>query len=562
MKTRVLIIGGVATGPKTAARVRRLDPHAEITILEKGDMISYGSCGLPYHLAGLVPMKELTTTAAGLVRDIDFFRQEKNVAVITGVLAEGIDRNRQEVIATHLGTGKRQVWPYDRLVLATGSVPIELSIPGTDLQRVFSFHHPHDVARVIQAIRTKEIKRVAVIGAGLIGLEVADALAGQRLKVTLLELQPQVLPRLLDPDLANLLQRQMGQRGVDVRTGQQVLGLEGDAGGMVRRVLTTIDTIDTDMVIIAAGVRPNVHLAREAGLALGTTGAIAVDACLRTSDPAIFAGGDCVENLHLVTGHQVYLPLASTANKHGRVMGDNIAGRDSRFPGVLGTTALQAFDLNIGRTGLSTVEAEALGYQVVTAVVPATDTSHYFPMRSRVIVKVIAEACSRRLLGAQVLGAGDAIKRLDVLATALAMGCTLDQLANLDLAYAPPFASAMDIALHATNTLRNKLDGLVQGVTPAEAKAKLDRGEDLVLLDLRQPGEIAGRRIEDQRVLAIPSNQLRARLMEIPQDKEIITLCELGLRGYEAARTLLGAGFTRVAFLEGGLEMWPETIDH
>ncbi|KKM09750.1 pyridine nucleotide-disulfide oxidoreductase [Clostridiales bacterium PH28_bin88] len=558
---KILIIGGVATGPKAAARTRRLLPEAEITIIERGGLVSYGGCGLPFYLSGLVPdLRQLVSTNAGLVRDTDFFLREKNVRVLTRTLAESIDRENRRVAVVDLPTGERRWLDYDRLVLATGAEPVVPAIEGINHWRnVFTLHHPDDAVRIRELIKSKQVRQAVVIGAGLIGLEVADALAGQRIKVTVVEIKDQILPNMLDDDMAVILRREIEQRKVEVLTATRVTALDGDAEGKVRRVSTTRGELEADLVVVACGVKPNVSLAQAAGLALGRTGAIYVNEYLQTSDPVIYAGGDCVENMHLVSREMIYLPLASTANKHGRVIGDNLAGRRERFGGVLGTSALQAFDQNTGRTGLGEQEACRLGYRVVTAVTPSTDCAHYYPMHSGLMVKLVAEAGSGRLLGAQVLGEGEAIKRLDVLATAITFGGTLDTIAKLDLGYAPPFATAIDVAAHAANTARNKAAGLAEGIPVAKVSERLAGGKDVVLLDVRQPEEVEDRGIRDGRVLHIPLGELRQRMREVPRDKEIITLCELGVRGYEAVRILSGAGFPDVKFMDGGLAAWQDT---
>lgn len=564
MKTgpRILIIGGVATGPKAAARARRLLPEAEITIVERGGLVSYGGCGLPFYLSGLVPdLRQLMSTPAGLVRDTEFFRREKNVRVLTRTLAENIDRERRQVTICRLDMGERQVLEYDYLVLATGAEPVVPAIEGGVLKNVFLLHHPDDAAHMRDLVKTKQVGKAVVIGAGLIGLEVADALAGQRVKVTVIEVKDQVLPNLLDAELAAILQRQIEQRKVEVLTSTRVEALAGGAEGKVRRVITDRGELETDMAVVACGVKPNVHLARGAGLALGATGAISVNQYLQTSDPYIYAGGDCVENLHLVSGQPVYLPLASTASKHGRVIGGNLAGYRERFPGVLGTAVLQAFDYNIGRTGLSEAEARHLGYRVETSVTSSLDCTHYYPMHDQVIIKLVLEASCGRLLGAQVIGAGDGVKRLDVLAAVITFGGTVEDVAKLDLGYAPPFATAIDAVAHAANTARNKLVGPVKGITAAQVRKRLAGDDDVVLLDVRQPEEVAGRAIRDRRVLAIRLGELRERTGQLPKDKQIITFCELGVRGYEAAQFLAGAGFPDVRFMEGGLAAWPEDLE-
>jgi NADPH-dependent 2,4-dienoyl-CoA reductase/sulfur reductase-like enzyme/rhodanese-related sulfurtransferase len=557
-KTRILIIGGVAAGPKTAARARRLLPDAEITVVEKGQLISYGGCGLPFFLGGLIPdIEELMTTPSGVVRTVDFFDKAKAVRIRTGIIAEAIDREEKSVKVRHLESGTQEILPYDFLVLATGAEPAILPIEGMDLQRVFHLKHPDDAMKIKAAVKTKEIKKAVVIGAGLIGLEAADGLANSRVKVTVVDIAEQILPAILDQDMAVILRKKLERQGLNLMTGARVMALQGNQMGNVSRVITDKGEIEADLVIVAVGVRPKAELAQAAGLQLGAGGAIAVNQFLQTSDPYIYAGGDCVENTHLVSGRKVYVPQASYANKHGRVIADNLAGKRTVFPGILGTTGLQAFEHNIGRTGLGEAEAKALGFEVMTTTTAATDCAHYYPTKAGVITKLILEKNTGRLLGAQLLGPGDAIKRIDTLATVIKFGGTVEDIANLDTVYAPPYATAIDLTAAAANTARNKLDGLVTGITGAQLMEKLAAGEDLLLVDVRLTEEVNTRRIPSEKTVCVSMGQLRARLKELPKDKLLVLVCELGTRGYEAYRALEGAGFTNIKYLEGGVEVWP-----
>ncbi|MBS3977272.1 MAG: FAD-dependent oxidoreductase [Syntrophomonadaceae bacterium] len=560
--TRILIIGGVAAGPKTAARARRLLPDAEITIIEKGQLISYGGCGMPFFVGGLIPnLEELMTTPSGVVRTVNFFDKAKAVKIRTGILAEAIDRESKEVRVRRLEDDSQETIPYDYLVLATGSDPVTLAIQGADLQRVFRLNHPEDAIKIKAALKTKQIKKAVVIGGGLIGLEAADGLANNRVKVTVVDIADQLLPSILDPDMAAILRKKLEGRGLNVMTGTRVTALLGGDEGNISRVVTDKGELEADLAIIAVGVRPRVDLAMAAGLRLGAGGAIAVNEFLQTSDPSIYAGGDCVENTHLVSGQKVYAPQASYANKHGRVIADNLAGRKTTFPGILGTTGLQAFEHNIGRTGLGEKEAKALGFEVITTMTAATDCAHYYPTKAGVITRLVVEKNSGRLLGAQLLGPGDAIKRVDVLATVIKFGGTVEDVANLDTVYAPPFATAIDLSATAANTARNKLAGLVAGITSAQLKEKLAAGEDLLLVDVRLPEEFNTRRIPSDKTIHIPMGQLRGRLKDLPKDKLLVIICELGTRGYEAYRALEGAGFTNIKYLEGGVEVWPGELE-
>jgi rhodanese-related sulfurtransferase len=310
----------------------------------------------------------------------------------------------------------------------------------------------------------------------------------------------------------------------------------------------------TEAVVIAAGVRPRVELAREAGLQLGATGAIQVDKQLRTSDPVIFAAGDCAEQIHGLTGRPVYIPLASTANKQGRVIADNIAGGSREFSAVIGTSVLQAFELNIGRTGLGEEEARMLGHKVITSVTSGFDATHYYPMHDKITLKLIADRESGKLLGGQVCGIGEGIKRLDVLAAALKFQATVTDLEDLDLGYAPPYATAIDALIQAAYTLENKRQGLVQSITSESLLGRLETKEEKIcLIDVREPKEVKANPIPLENVLAIPLGELLSRCREIPEGADLITLCELGIRAYEGACILKRAGLKQVAYLEGGM---------
>lgn len=553
---KVIIVGGVATGPKVAARLRRRNPDVEITILEKGSLISYGGCGLPLYVANLVPqLDELMMTSYGLLRNTEFFQSQKDIKVLTQTEAVKIDRKAKKVFVRNVLTSLEETLPYDYLVLATGAKPSVPPIPGVNLGQVFTLHHPLDAQALKELIKTKKIAHVTVMGSGLIGIETADALASPRLKVTLCETELQVLPKLLDSDMAKLVERQMMASGVDIQLSCRVKALEGDAEGNVCRVITEHGTIETEVVVIATGVRPVVELARGAGLTIGSTGAIQVDEHMMTNDPAIYAGGDCAEQRHLLTGKPVYIPLASTANKQGRVIADHINGLSARFAPVEGTSVLQAFDLNIGRTGLGEAEARKLGYNVVTSVSSGLDSTHYYPMHANINIKLIAEQENGRLLGAQVCGIGESVKRLDVLATALKFGAKVQDLIDLDLAYAPPFATAIDVLIHAATTLENIRLGVAQGITAEAVVRRLQAGEKLCLLDIREPEEVRANPLSLEGTKVIALGELRERWEEVPTDSLIVTVCGLGIRGYEAACMLQGKGIRQVAFLQGGLSV-------
>jgi len=557
---KIVVIGGVAAGPKAAARARRLEPNADITIIEKDKYISYAGCGMPFYLSGQTrEFEELFTTSYGVARKEDYFLNEKGIKVLTGTEAAAIDRVNKRVEVIDLGAGNRSFIEYDKLVIATGSIPTIPSIEGLDLAGVYRLNHPEDVLS-IKAALAENVDEVAIIGAGLIGMEAADALMKLKVFANIIELKDQVLPGMLDPDLAALLALRLEDNGLELSLGRKVLKIEGE-NGRVTAVVTDQGRLETRMVIVAIGVRPNVKLAKDAGLKIGETGAIEVNEYLQTSDPDIYALGDCVENTHLVTGQKVYIPLASTANRQGRVAGDNIAGIKTKFKGVLGSSVLRVMGINAARTGLGEEQARSLGYDVITSVNPTFDATHYYPQHGKILLKIIADAKTKRVLGAQGFGPGDVAKRTDVLAAAITFGATLEDVANIDTAYAPPFNTPIDPLHHSVNIIRNKIEGIAEGIAPVNVKKKFDSGDDFVFLDVRSEQQFRPKHISDQRVKSIPLGEMRRRIDEIPRGKEIITSCVLGVRAYEALRILKGAGFDNVKFMEGSLEAWPFEID-
>ncbi|MTI84170.1 MAG: pyridine nucleotide-disulfide oxidoreductase [Firmicutes bacterium] len=555
---KILIIGGVAAGPKAAARARRLAPDAEITIVERGSLVSYAGCGMPFYVAGEVSKYEhLFETTYGVIRDAGYFWREKGCKLLTRTEAKSIDRNKKEVLVENLETGEQYNLPYDKLVLATGASPVIPPIEGINLKGVHRLNHPDDAEAIKKTIAEREVDEVIVIGSGLIGLEVADAVSKLHLFTTVVELQDQVLPGLLDHDLAEWLSAKLEEAGVEFRFGQKASRIKGDENGFVTGVVTDDEELEGQLVVVAVGVRPNTELAKQAGLDIGETGAIAVNEYLQTNDPDIYALGDCVENTHLVSGKKVYVPLASTANRQGRVVGDNVTGGNTTFKGILGTGVLHVLEYNVGRTGLGEKQAKDLGYSVLTALNNTFDRTHYHPDHGMMMMKYIIDEKSGRLLGAQGQGLGDVIKRIDVLATAITFGATVDQISDLDLSYAPPFSTPIDVAQHTANIARNKMGGIAQCIGAAELKKKMETDEEFVILDVRTDEQFNTRHLKDDRVKLVVLGDLRERIEEIPKEKELIVICALGTRSYEALRTLKGAGFEDVKYLEAGLQGWP-----
>lgn len=550
---RVVIVGGVAAGPKVASKVIRLCSDAEVTIVERGKLLSYAGCGLPYYVSGAVKeQKELMSTPVGVVRDPVFFQNVKNVKVLNETEALEIDRTGKRLRVRNLVRGEESWVAYDKLVLASGARAVVPPIPGTSLENVFTLQGVHDAEGIRALLAQDKARDVVIVGGGLIGVEITEALVQRGCRVTMVEMMPQTL-RIVDPDMACLVEQHMESHGVKVLVGTKVEAIEGD--GVVRSVLTSAGRIPVDMVVLAIGVRPNVALAQAAGLEIGRTGAIKVDDRMQTSDPDVYAAGDCVECKDLMTGGPCFVPLGSTANKQGRVAAVNLCGGQDRFPGVLGSTVCKVFDFCVGRTGLSESAAKAQGYDPVIAIAPAPDKAHFMPDARLLILKLIADRRSRKLLGAQAIGPGVGDKRIDVAAMGLTAGITVDQLANTDLCYAPPYSPAMDNIITAANVLRNKMDGYMEGVSVQDVHEMQQKKHDFLFLDVRSPKEYEQVRLPGSTL--IPLGSLRGRLGELPKDKEIVTFCKISLRGYEAALILKAAGFQRVRVMDGGVVMWP-----
>lgn len=555
MSKRVVIVGGVAAGMKTAARLRRLDAEAEIIVLERGPQLSYGACGFPYFISGEVKsMDSFDHTPQGALRDSSYFAAVKGVDARCGCNVQKIDRVQKCV--HYMEKGELKQLSYDVLVLATGSTPVKLPLPNADAAGIHSFWFPWDVEAVDKEIAEGGVKDVVIIGAGFIGLELAEAFVRRGLHTSVLEQQDRLLPQLLDEDMAALLLRDTKNPLLDIYMEERA-GAFTIENGKVSGVQTDKRVIPAQLVIVAVGVRPNVELAREAGLVIGPSGCIAVNEYLQTSDDAIYAGGDCAENTHRVSGAKVFVPMGSTANKHGRVIADNICGARKQYPGVLGTAVCRFFAQEAGATGLNDRTARQAGIDFASVVVPGSDRLGYMPGVGRIVLKLLAEKSSGRVLGAQAVGASVA-KRIDTLAAAISLGATLEDLSGLDLAYAPPFNTPIENIATAANVLQNKLDGQLRSINPVDFEKKRTQ-DDYLFVDVRTPAEVAAKRIADipSRV-NLPLDTLRtADISKMDKEQKIVTACQIDLRGYEAEVILRARGFQDVYSLEGGMSGWP-----
>ena len=561
MGTKILVIGGVAAGPKAACRVKRLLPDAEVTIIDQDSIISYGGCGIPYYVSGDVSdEKELRSTSFHVVRDEAFFAEAKGVTMLTRTRALAIDRQAKSVLVESLDTAERNELPYDRLMLATGSAPNRLRIPGADLEGVYVVNDMHRAMAIKRDLATGRVGRAVVIGGGAIGLEMAESLADLwGVETTVLEYMPQLLPRIVDPAFAAMLEKHLRDNGVTVYTGESATGLEGDADGRVCRVITPARTIETDLVIMSVGVRPRSELARDAGLEVSAQGGIVVNDAMQTSDPDIYAAGDCVEIINQVSGMKNIAPMGSLANRQGRVAADNIAGIPSRFEGWVGSFIMKAFECCIGGTGLSHASAKALGFDARVAITAQSDRAHFFPTQSVIMLQMVFDRTTRMVLGLQGFGPmNDAVlARINGAAGLIAKGALIGDFSNLELAYAPPFSTAVD-ALNATaNVADNLAAGRLRTVSIEDFMNWMaDTGSrpDWAALDIRHPKEAAEfvNAFGSDLWRAVPYVNVRARFGELPADKTLIIICDAGTRSSEIQLFLDSVGLKNNLVLGGG----------
>ena len=445
---RLLIIGGGAAGMSAASAARRLRPDLEIVVLERGPNVSFVLCGVPYFISDVIKNQESL-----IVYTPEYFRTERNIEVHTGCEAKRIDSESRVVEFTDVSSRERAVLDYDKLIVAAGAQPIVPSIPGLALSGVFALRSLESGAAIKEFLGRRPVRRAAIIGAGYIGLEMAESLQVAGASVTMIEASDSVLPG-SEPEIALLIEEELAANGVELLRQQLALSLEPDAEATVERVITDSGEVEADMVLIAAGARPDPAIAREAGVDIGETGGIVTDEMMRTSIPDIYAAGDCVESRHLLTGKPIFLPLGTTANKQGHVAGENACGGRAVFPGILASLAFKVFDLEVGRTGLSHDQAKGAGFAPISAVVSFPSRSAFYPGSEMLTVKLVTDKRSGRLLGAQMAGRGVVAKRIDVVATALQAKMTLADVLNLDLTYAPPFANVLEGIQLAAQELR------------------------------------------------------------------------------------------------------------
>jgi NADPH-dependent 2,4-dienoyl-CoA reductase/sulfur reductase-like enzyme/rhodanese-related sulfurtransferase len=549
---RLVIIGAVASGTKTAAKARREDPNAEITLITEEADISYASCGTPYYISDIIK-----DSSSLIVRTPDYFHKVLNINVLTEHRVESINSGGKNIVVRNLKTNSAFPLPYYRLVLAVGASHTIPEYECVHYGNIFTLHDVGSAIKIKLLLQQKKVKNALIVGGGFIALEMAETLTTYGINTRLIIRRDQILSN-FDKDMALLVQNYIKTKGVNVLEEDEVVKFEADKNGSVANVITKKQSVPAEFVLLATGTKPNIDLARKAGITIGSTGAIKVNDRLETNISDIYAVGDCTESIHMVTGKPVWIPLATTANKHGRIAGINICGGNDTFPGVLGTFVVRVFDWTVAKTGLSEKEAIKNGFNTESIIVPSHDNAHYYPGSKLIIVKLIAEKRSGQLLGAEIVGDGVVDKRIDVVSSVLVGKATVEQLSKYDLSYAPPYSTPMDPLITAANVLRNKLEGKIQSISPFNAKQKRERKDDFVLLDVRTKQEYDNGHIEG--CCHIPLNELKSRTDTLDKKKEIITYCGVGIRAYQACQVLKNAGFENVKFMEGGIRAWAYTI--
>lgn len=545
MGKSIVIVGGGAGGATAAARLRRLDESAEIIVLERGEYISYANCGLPYYVGG-----EITHSSRLVIQTPDRFHRRFNIDVRVENEVLAIDRTQKQLEVYDRKADRRYRLGYDTLILSPGASPVRPPLAGIDHPAVFTLRTIPDCLAIREYIEERQASRAVVVGGGFIGLEMTETLRLQGLSVTLVELAEQVMLA-LDREMAEFLHQHLRANGVELMLGDPVKGFEELPEGGLRVKTAKGHEVECDLVVLAIGVRPEVDLARKAGLEIGTTGGIRVNQYLQTSDPDIYAIGDAIETTHLVTGSPALIPLAGPANRQGRIVADTICGRPTPYPGTLGTSVVRVFDLVVASTGASEKALKEQSIPYLKSYTHPASHAGYYPGATPMVIKLLFSPEDGRILGAQVVGVDGVDKRIDVLAAAIRSGLTAEQLAELELAYAPPFGSAKDavnIAGYvASNVLRGDVrlwyaEDLRDGVPP-----------DVFLLDCRSRREYEAGHIEG--AVNIPIDELRARCGEIPRDKTIWAVCLTGLRSYLACRILTQRGYD-ARNLSGGYSIY------
>ncbi len=531
---KIVILGGVAAGTKTAAKLKREDWNAEVVLITKSKEISYAGCGLPYYVGGLIESRDEL-----IVNTPKQYSELTGVQVEIGKEAIGLDAERKTVLIRDVDSMQTEEVAYDRLVIATGASAVRLNLEGSDLDGIYTVRTPQDAVSIRNAISEHQAKRAVVIGGGFIGLEMAENLKRQGCAVTVLEAASQILPGVFDEEIAGYIKKETQKTGIRIMTHTMAERFMGE--GKVASVLTNNGNIACDLVVVSAGIRPNTEFLNECGLKMDR-GRILTDAAFKTNLEDVYAVGDCAMVQHRMTKAAQYSPMGSSANLEGRTLAQILGGKAKSYPGVLGTAILKLPELNCGRTGLLEKQAKEAGYDVETALSISNDKAHYYPDASVFITKMIADKKTHQLLGVQVIGSGNVDKMVDIAVTGLNMNASLEDFENADYAYAPPFSTAIHPFTQAASILLNKIEGIMKSMTPKEY---LDgKANDYKILDVASAPSIRGARFVD--LASFDGN-----LPEYKKDEKLLLVCTKGKRAYFAQRRMMMAGYTNTLVLEG-----------
>lgn len=535
---KIIIIGSVAAGTSVAAKARRNNESAEITIYDVDHDISYSICGIPYFLGGEVDDLETLTP-----RNADWFKKRYNVDIRTSHEVIRVDPSERTVTVKNLTTKETKVDQYDTLVLATGATPITPNIDGVDQDHVFHVRNIQSAAAIDTFIDTNRSKKATIIGAGFIGLEMAEQLTQRGLEVTIIEAFNQVMSQ-LDRDMAFRVEEELGKNKVTLLLGEKLTTISE------KTITTSSDkVIDSDLVILATGIKPNTKLVEGTAIELGQSGAIKVNKQMQTNLPNIYAVGDVAESFSMITERPLYRPLGSTANKMGRVAGDVMTGGHLEHRGILGTGILRVFDLTVGYTGLSEKEALSEGFDIEVLHNIKPSRADYLE-GAEMVIKAIADRRTSRLLGVQIIGEEGVDKRIDVFVTALSFKAKVDDLFHLDLAYAPPFSTTKDPVMYTGMALKNAIDLKNKLITPEELSTRIENGENLQIIDTRSTKQYEVSRVDG--AINIPLAKLRSEVEQLDRTLTTVTYCNKGVTGNAAQNILINKGFKEVFNLSGG----------
>jgi NADPH-dependent 2,4-dienoyl-CoA reductase/sulfur reductase-like enzyme/peroxiredoxin family protein/rhodanese-related sulfurtransferase/TusA-related sulfurtransferase len=550
--SKYLIIGGVAGGMSAATRLRRLDESAEIIVFERGGYVSYANCGLPYYIGDAITERERL-----LVQTPESFNKLFNIEVRTGHEVIEVLADQKSVRVRELETGRENEEPYDKLLLSPGGSPVKPGIPGSDHPAIHTLWTIPDSDKIRSKVDGGKVENALVVGAGFIGLEMAENLHSRGIKVTVVEAAKQAM-NVVDFEMAAIVHRELRMKGIGFHLEDGIAKFEQGVDGTVVAHLDSGREVHADLVLLSMGVKPNTGFLAGSGIKLGPRGHIVVDKFMKTCIEDIFAVGDAIEVINPLTHSKTAVPLAGPANKQGRIAADNMHGARVRgYPGTFGTAVAKVFDLTVGMTGLTEKLCKTQNIPCDAVVIHPNDFAGYYPGAMRMSLKLIFSPADRKVLGAQAVGYSGIDKRIDVIATAIKGGMTVDDLAEIEHAYAPPYSSAKDPVNMAGFAAQNILDGLVKS-TNWEYLAQVDKSQHF-LLDVRTPAEYATGSIEG--AVNIPVEELRSRMAEVPRDKTVIVFCKAGLFAYNAARILEGNGISDYLNLSGGLETYKMATD-